>query len=87
MDSAICDEFGSIVAASTGRAVNPSDTGYFVSDHGFDLFDISEIAAAVEERFGFEIPDSDLASISSMTLAVRYIEERMKEIRSWTRSE
>ena len=71
----------------TGRMIAPSDGGDFIKVHGLDLFDLSEIVVAIEEKFGFDIPDSDLASISSMHRTVRYVEERMAEIRSWIRSE
>ena len=87
MDSVIGDEFRAIVSAWTGRTIDAADRGDFIRDHGLDLFDLSEIVVAIEDKFGFDIPDSDLPRICSMAESIEYIGERMAEIRSWIRSE
>ena len=87
MDAVIGDQIRAIVAAAAGRLIDPADTGDFSGVHGFDLFDLSEIVVAIEETFGFDIPDGDVSSLSSMAACTAYVEQRMAEIRSWIRSE
>jgi acyl carrier protein len=87
MDLLIADELQALVSARSGRTIDAADRGDFIRDHGLDLFDLSEIVVAIEDKFGFDIPDSDLPRISSMADCIEYTGERMAEIRSWIRSE
>ena len=87
MDAVIGDQIRAIVASAAGRTIDPADAGDFAGVHGLDLFDLSEIVVAIEETFGFNIPDGDVPSLSSMASCTAYVEQRMAEIRSWIRSE
>ena len=87
MDAVIGEQLRAIVAAAAGRTLDPADAGDFAGVHGLDLFDLSEIVVAIEETFGFNIPDGDVSSLSSMASCTAYVEQRMAEIRSWIRSE
>ncbi|XP_019194206.1 PREDICTED: acyl carrier protein 2, mitochondrial-like [Ipomoea nil] len=45
----------------------------FQSDLGLDSLDAVEIVMALEEEFGFEIPDNEADKINSINLAVDFI--------------
>ncbi|KAI3762296.1 hypothetical protein L1987_52721 [Smallanthus sonchifolius] len=58
------------------QKVDPSKvtpTAHFQNDLGLDSLDTVEIVMALEEEFGFEIPDNEADKISSITLAVDFI--------------
>ncbi|KAI3705988.1 hypothetical protein L1987_76240 [Smallanthus sonchifolius] len=58
------------------QKVDPSKvtpTAHFHSDLGLDSLDTVEIVMALEEEFGFEIPDNEADKISSIELAVDFI--------------
>ncbi|KAL5769572.1 hypothetical protein ACOSP7_013726 [Xanthoceras sorbifolium] len=46
---------------------------HFQNDLGLDSLDTVEIVMALEEEFGFEIPDNEADKISSIDLAVDFI--------------
>lgn len=46
---------------------------HFQNDLGLDSLDTVEIVMALEEEFGFEIPDNEADKISSIKLAVDFI--------------
>ncbi|XP_040999428.1 acyl carrier protein 2, mitochondrial-like [Juglans microcarpa x Juglans regia] len=45
----------------------------FQNDLGLDSLDAVEIVMALEEEFGFEIPDNEADKINSINLAVEFI--------------
>ena len=47
----------------------------FKDDLGLDSLDLFELARAMEEEFGVEIPQEDLESIVTVGDAVEYIKE------------
>ncbi|MCR4815298.1 MAG: acyl carrier protein [Lachnospiraceae bacterium] len=47
----------------------------FKDDLGLDSLDLFELAMAMEEEFGVEIPQEDLESIVTVGDAVEYIKE------------
>ncbi|KAI3807876.1 hypothetical protein L1987_23812 [Smallanthus sonchifolius] len=58
------------------QKVDPSKvtpTAHFQNDLGLDSLDTVEIVMALEEEFGFEIPDNEADKISSIALAVDFI--------------
>ncbi|GFQ08630.1 acyl carrier protein 2 mitochondrial [Phtheirospermum japonicum] len=58
------------------QKVDPSKVtpnAHFQSDLGLDSLDSVEIVMALEEEFGFEIPDNEADKISSINLAVDFI--------------
>uniref|UniRef100_A0A0D3CY65 Acyl carrier protein n=1 Tax=Brassica oleracea var. oleracea TaxID=109376 RepID=A0A0D3CY65_BRAOL len=46
---------------------------HFINDLGLDSLDNVEVVMALEEEFGFEIPDNDADKIQSVDLAVDFI--------------
>ncbi|KAI6684295.1 hypothetical protein NL676_030208 [Syzygium grande] len=58
------------------QKVDPSKVtpnAHFQNDLGLDSLDTVEIVMALEEEFGFEIPDNEADKISSIDLAVDFI--------------
>ncbi|XP_050207138.1 acyl carrier protein 2, mitochondrial [Mercurialis annua] len=58
------------------QKVDPSKvtpTSHFNNDLGLDSLDTVEVVMALEEEFGFEIPDNEADKISSINLAVDFI--------------
>ena len=47
----------------------------FVDDLGADSLDTVELVMALEEEFGFEIPDEDAEKITRVKEAIDYIEK------------
>ena len=50
----------------------------FIEDLNADSLETMEIMMAFEERFGFEIPESDSAKIKTVGDAIQYIENHKK---------
>ncbi|OWM86158.1 acyl carrier protein 2, mitochondrial [Punica granatum] len=50
-----------------------SPNAHFQNDLGLDSLDTVEIVMALEEEFGFEIPDNEADKISSINMAVDFI--------------
>ncbi|XP_068646856.1 acyl carrier protein 2, mitochondrial-like [Aristolochia californica] len=58
------------------QKVDPSKvtpTAQFQNDLGLDSLDTVEIVMALEEEFGFEIPDNEADKINTINLAVDFI--------------
>eukprot|EP00252_Welwitschia_mirabilis_P018342 TRINITY_DN40770_c0_g1_i1.p1 TRINITY_DN40770_c0_g1~~TRINITY_DN40770_c0_g1_i1.p1 ORF type:complete len:124 (+),score=20.25 TRINITY_DN40770_c0_g1_i1:88-459(+) len=56
--------------------VDPSKvlpTAHFYKDLGLDSLDTVELVFALEEEFGFEMPDKDADKIDSCAIAIDYI--------------
>nr|YP_009294407.1 acyl carrier protein [Asparagopsis taxiformis]AOM65890.1 acyl carrier protein [Asparagopsis taxiformis] len=49
----------------------------FAKDLGADSLDTVELVMAIEEEFGFEIPDEDAEKIATLEQAINFIEETM----------
>ncbi|CAA0841107.1 Acyl carrier protein 2- mitochondrial [Striga hermonthica] len=61
------------------QKVDPSKVtpnAHFQNDLGLDSLDSVEIVMALEEEFGFEIPDNEADKINSINLAVDFIARR-----------
>ena len=52
-----------------------TSTASFVDDLGADSLDQVELVMAFEESFGIEIPDEDAEKITSVKVAIEYIEK------------
>ena len=52
-----------------------TDEASFIEDLGADSLDIVELVMAFEEEFGVEIPDDAAEKISTVSDAIKYIEE------------
>jgi len=46
---------------------------HFKNDLGLDSLDTVEVVTALEEEFGFEIPDNEADKIDSVKVAVEFI--------------
>ena len=51
----------------------------FIDDLGADSLDTVELVMALEEEFGIEIPDEDAEKITTVRLAINYIQEHKKD--------
>ncbi len=52
-----------------------TEEAHFVNDLGADSLDTVELIMEFEEEFGIEIPDEDAENISTVSSAIKYIEE------------
>ena len=50
----------------------------FVEDLGADSLDTVELVMALEEEFGFEIPDEDTEQIKTFGKLLEYVEQKLK---------
>ena len=64
----VIDKLGVDEAAITEEA-------YFVNDLGADSLDTVELIMEFEEEFSIEIPDEDAENITTVSSAVKYIDE------------
>ncbi|WOG88071.1 hypothetical protein DCAR_0207304 [Daucus carota subsp. sativus] len=72
--SEVADRVVSVV--KNFQKIDPSKVtvnAHFQNDLGLDSLDTVEIVMALEEEFGFEIPDNEADKISSVNLAVDFI--------------
>ncbi|MCB0825174.1 MAG: acyl carrier protein [Fimbriimonadaceae bacterium] len=63
----VCEELG----VSEGEV---TETASFTDDLGADSLDVVELVMALEDEFGTEIPDDDVANLKTVGDAVKYIE-------------
>ena len=52
-----------------------NEEAHFVNDLGADSLDTVELIMEFEEEFGIEIPDEDAENITTVSSAIKYIEE------------
>jgi acyl carrier protein len=52
----------------------------FFEELGADSLDFVELIVAVEEEFGFEIPDEDAEELMTGKALVKYVGKRLKEM-------
>ena len=52
-----------------------TEEAHFVNDLGADSLDTVELIMEFEEEFGIEIPDEDAENITTVSTAIKYIEE------------
>ena len=52
-----------------------TEEAHFVNDLGADSLDTVELIMEFEEEFGIEIPDEDAENITTVSSAIKYIEE------------
>ncbi|ERN05091.1 hypothetical protein AMTR_s00053p00140290 [Amborella trichopoda] len=65
-----------ITVVKNFQKVDPSKVtpnAHFQNDLGLDSLDTVEIVMALEEEFGFEIPDNEADKIHTINLAVNFI--------------
>ena len=52
-----------------------NEEAHFVNDLGADSLDTVELIMEFEEEFSIEIPDEDAENITTVSSAIKYIEE------------
>ena len=55
-----------------------TENANFVDDLGADSLDTVELVMAFEEEFGLDIPDEDAEKMSTVSDALKYLEEHSK---------
>jgi len=70
------DRVKKIVVEHLGvEAEKVTEEASFIDDLGADSLDIVELVMAFEEEFGVEIPDDAAEKISTVSDAIKYIDE------------
>ncbi len=70
------DRVKKIVVEHLGvEADKVTEDASFIDDLGADSLDIVELVMAFEEEFGVEIPDEAAEKISTVSDAIKYIDE------------
>jgi len=73
---AILDEVKEVVVEQLGLDIDViKEDSKFVEDLGADSLDVVELVMALEEKFDIEIPDESAEGITTVTDAVKFIEE------------
>ena len=68
-----------IVAEQLGVSVDEvKNESSFQDDLGADSLDTVELVMALEEAFGFEIPDEDAEKITTVQAAIDYVKAHQK---------
>ncbi|MCX7799635.1 MAG: acyl carrier protein [Fimbriimonadales bacterium] len=62
-----------VVNALSVKEEEVVESASFEEDLGADSLDVVELAMALEEEFGIDIPDDDVNSIKTVGDAVKYI--------------
>ena len=76
--SSIEDRVKKIVAEQLGvKEGEVSNDASFVDDMGADSLDTVELVMALEEEFETEIPDEEAEKITTVQLAISYINENL----------
>tara|TARA_B100001142_G_scaffold133213_1_gene134638 strand:+ start:225 stop:455 length:231 start_codon:yes stop_codon:yes gene_type:complete len=52
-----------------------TEEAHFVNDLGADSLDTVELIMEFEEEFGIEIPDEDAENITTVSSAIKYIDD------------
>ena len=76
--SSIEEQVKSIVSEQLGvKADEVTNDASFVDDLGADSLDTVELVMALEEEFETEIPDEEAEKITTVELAINYINENL----------
>ena len=70
---AVIDELGSIIANKTKLQFERLDPELNLEESGLDSFARIELVLAIEERFGFELTDSEAAGLATVDDVVMMI--------------
>lgn len=77
--SSIEERVKKIVAEQLGvKEEDVKSDASFVEDLGADSLDTVELVMALEEEFETEIPDEEAEKITTVQLAINYINEHLK---------
>jgi acyl carrier protein len=76
--SSVQERVKKIVAEQLGvKEDEIQNSASFVEDLGADSLDTVELVMALEEEFETEIPDEDAESITTVQLAIDYVESHL----------
>ncbi len=75
--SSIDERVKKIVAEQLGVKEEIKNEASFVEDLGADSLDTVELVMALEEEFETEIPDEEAEKITTVQLAIDYINENL----------
>ena len=75
--SSIEERVKKIVAEQLGVKEEVQTSASFVEDLGADSLDTVELVMALEEEFETEIPDEEAEKITTVQLAISYINENL----------
>lgn len=76
--SNVAERVKKIVAEQLGvKEDEIQNAASFVEDLGADSLDTVELVMALEEEFETEIPDEDAESITTVQLAIDYVEKHL----------
>ena len=77
--SSVEERVKKIVAEQLGTKDDIANDASFVDDLGADSLDTVELVMALEEEFECEIPDEEAEKITTVQLAIDYIEKNLKD--------
>ena len=78
--SSVEERVKKIVAEQLGvKGDEMANDSSFVDDLGADSLDTVELVMALEEEFECEIPDEEAEKITTVQLAIDYIEKNLKD--------
>ena len=74
--SSVAERVKKIIVDQLGvNAEQVTEDASFIDDLGADSLDTVELVMALEEEFGMEIPDEEAEKISTVKIAIEYIEK------------
>ena len=73
------DDLGEIMVDRLGLAPDeiPVDPDTAFTDVGLDSLAVVEIQSAIQQRYGFRIPDEDAGTMTTLRETVDYVNERL----------
>ncbi len=76
LEQEIKEEIALILGDSTTEARDIASTARLAEDLGLDSMDMVEIAMAMEERYGIEIPDEEGKALQTVADVIRYVQAK-----------
>lgn len=78
--SSVAEKVKEIVVNQLGVSPDQvTDDAKFIEDLGADSLDQVELVMALEEKFGADIPDEDAEKLTTVSDAIKYIEEHREK--------
>ncbi len=76
--STVADQVRRIIAEQFGvAAADVKDDAKLADDLGADSLDLIELAMALEDEFGIDLPDAEIIAIRSVRQAVDYVDAKV----------
>ncbi len=74
----VTEQVRAMVAEQLGIPVGSvSPEAHVVQDLGADSLDMTELAIAIEDRFGFEVPESEYSRLTTVAEVADYVSSRL----------